>query len=389
VPWRVESVVDARKAFINDWLQKRHELAFGRLCALHGITRQLGYKWVDRFHDGGMANLVDRSRAPIHRPHATPAEAVDAIVELRKRFTHFGPRKIRATLAEKYPNVHWPAPSTIGDILKARGLVTERARRRRTPASTQPLAAATAPNIVWSADFKGCFKVAGRWCHPLTITDNASRYLLCIQGGESESDELAWPTFERVFREYGLPWRIRTDNGSPFATRSIAGLSAMSVRWTRLGIIHERIEPGKPQQNGRHERMHRTLKAHVAQPPKPTAEDQQRAFDEFRAHFNNERPHEAIGQKTPSSVYAPSQRPMPDRLPEPDYPDDFQVRRVSLGGSIKWNGTRVSIGAVLSSEAIGVETIDDGISRLWFGHIYLGELREKGRGLNEFIANRR
>jgi putative transposase len=388
VPWKVESVVDARRAFINDWFQKRHEQTFGAICAAHGITRQLGYKWVERFHDGGMANLVDRSRAPIHRPHTTPAETVDAIVELRKRFSEFGPRKLRTVLAGKHPDVRWPAPSTIGDILKAHGLVTERRRRRRTPASSQPLAAATEPNIVWSADFKGCFKVAGRWCHPLTITDNASRFLLCVQGGDNESDELAWPTFERVFREYGLPWRIRTDNGSPFATRTIAGLSAMSVRWTRLGIIHERIEPGKPQQNGRHERMHRTLKAHVARPPKSSTTEQQRAFDEFRAHYNEERPHEAIGQKTPSSVYSRSQREMPDELPEPDYPDDFEVRRVNSVGGLKWKGDPVRVGAILRGQAVGVEPIDDGLHRLWFGHVYLGELREKGRGSSEFHPNK-
>jgi putative transposase len=166
VPWKVESVVDARKSFIGDWLEKKHELPFGAICAQHGITRQLGYKWVARFQDGGMANLVDRSRAPVHRPHATSAEVVDAIVALRMRFTHFGPRKIRTVLAGQRPDVHWPAPSTIGDVLKNHGLVSERKHRRRTPAFTQPLAAATEPNIVWSADFKGCFKVAGRWCHP-------------------------------------------------------------------------------------------------------------------------------------------------------------------------------------------------------------------------------
>jgi putative transposase len=264
VPWKVESVVDARQAFINDWLQKRYEGTFESICELHGVSRQVGYKWVDRFLDGGLANLVDRSRAPVHRPQTTPEEVVDALIALRKRFPHSGPRKIRATLQASQPGLHWPAPSTIGDLFKSRGLVTERKRRRRTPAFTQPLAAATEPNIVWSADYRGTFKVAGRWCHPLTMTDNASRYLLCVQGVDGESEDLAWPVFERIFREYGLPWRIRTDNGSPFAPRGLAGLSRLSVRWTRLGIIHERIEPGKPQQNGRHERMHRTLKAHVA-----------------------------------------------------------------------------------------------------------------------------
>ncbi len=388
MPWKAISVVDARRAFINDWLQKRHEMTFDAICAPHGISRQLGYKWVERFLDGGLANLVDRSRAPIHRPHATPDEVVEAIVALRKRFSHYGPRKIRATLTAAHPDVHWPAPSTIGDLLKARGLVTERKRRRRTPASTQPLAAATEPNIVWSADYKGAFRVAGKWCHPLTITDNASRFLICVHGVDAESEELAQPIFVRTFREYGLPWRIRTDNGPPFATKAIAGLSRLSVWWTRMGIVHERIDPGKPQQNGRHERMHRTLKAHVARPARPTASEQQRAFDEFRAHFNNERPHEAIGQKPPSSVYQPSSRPLPDELPEPDYPDDFLVRRANRDGYVSWNGGHLHLSAVLSREAIGFEPISDGLHRLWFGHVYLGELREKRKGVIEFIANR-
>lgn len=388
MPWKAKSVVDARRAFINDWLQKRHETTFEAICAPHGISRQVGYKWVERFLDGGLANLVDRSRAPIHRPQATSEEVVEAIVALRKRFTHYGPRKIRATLMATQPDVHWPAPSTIGDLLKARGLVMERKRRRRVPSSTQPLAAATEPNIVWSADYKGTFRVAGRWCHPLTITDNASRYLLCVHGVDNESEKLAWPIFERAFREHGLPWRIRTDNGSPFATRAIAGLSRLSVRWTRLGIIHERIEPGKPQQNGRHARMHRTLKAHVARPAKPTADEQQSAFDEFRAHYNDERPHEAIGQKPPSTVYTPSSRSLPAELPEPDYPDDFVVRRLRRYGDFWWNAGFVHLGAVLGGEVIGLEPIDDGLLHLWFGHVYLGELREKRKGVNEFIANR-
>jgi len=388
VPWKVGNHVDARKAFIIEWLEKKHEASFGAICSAHGITRQLGYKWVERFQSGGMANLVDRTRAPLHRPHTTPPEIVDAIVALRMRFNHFGPRKLRTVLAAQRPDVQWPAPSTIGDVLKSHGLVTERKRRRRTPCSTQPLAAATEPNIVWSADFKGCFNVAGRLCHPLTITDNASRYLLCVQGGDSESDELAWPTFVRVFREYGLPWRIRTDNGSPFATRAIAGLSALSVRWTRLGIIHERIDPGKPQQNGRHERMHRTLKAHVAQPPKPSAEEQQKAFDEFRAHFNKERPHEALGQKTPQAVYKPSSREMPAELPEPDYPDDFELRRVNPTGGFKWKAQCHHLSPVLGREVIGLEPIEDGLHRLWFGPVFLGEMRDKAKGASVFTANR-
>jgi transposase InsO family protein len=363
-------------------------MTFDAICAPHGISRQVGYKWVERFLDGGLSNLVDRSRAPIHRPHATPDEVVEAIVAIRKRFSHYGPKKIRATLMTAHPGVHWPAPSTIGDLLKARGLVTERKRRRRTPASTQPLAAATEPNIVWSADYKGAFRVAGKWCHPLTITDNASRFLICVHGVDAESEELAQPIFVRAFREYGLPWRIRTDNGPPFATKTIAGLSRLSVSWTRLGIVHERIEPGKPQQNGRHERMHRTLKAHVARPARPTAIEQQRAFDEFRAHFNNERPHEALGQKPPSSVYRSSSRLLPDELPEPDYPDDFVVRRAHREGYVFWNGGHVHLSAVLSREAIGFEPISDGLHHLWFGHVYLGELREKRKGVNEFIANR-
>ena len=380
MPWKVESVVDARCAFIKDWLRRRHEAAFAVICAAHGISRQLGYKWVERFLDGGLANLVDRSRAPVHRPQTTPEEVVDRVVAVRQRFPHYGPRKIRTTLQTLHPTVHWPAPSTIGDLLKSRGLVTERKRRRRTPASTQPLAAATAPNTVWSADYKGTFKVAGRWCHPLTITDNASRYLLCVHGVDSESEELAWPVFERTFHEYGLPWRIRTDNGSPFATRGLAGLSRLSVRWTRLGIVHERIEPGKPQQNGRHERMHRTLKAEATTPPQPTMTEQQRVFDRFRGLYNDVRPHEALGQKTPASRYEPSSRVMPERPLSPEYPETMKVRRIDRNGGLCFGGKPFPFATLLAGEPVGLELVEEDTWEVFYGPILLAELRVRARG---------
>jgi putative transposase len=385
VPWKEILVVEQRQAFIEAWLRK--DESFNALCERFGVSRKAGYKWVERFRQGGIANLVDRSRAPRSRPQTTPEPVAEAIVRLRQKRCFWGPRKLRAWLASKDPDTQWPAASTIGDLLKARGLVEPVRRRPRVPCSTQPLAAATAPNVVWSADFKGCFRVAGRVCNPLTITDNFSRMLLRLERVDTLREEHVAPVFDAAFEEYGLPWRIRTDNGAPFATRSPGGLSKLSVKWVKLGIIPERIEPGKPQQNGRHERMHRTLKLETASPPRPSMELQQHAFEHFRAVYNEERPHEALGQKTPASMYGRSPRVQPSELPDPEYPDDFELRRVHHNGTIGWHRHQPSLGVVLADQVVGLEPIRDGVWQVWFGPIYLGLFRELSKGRSEFIKN--
>jgi len=351
------------------------------------VSRKTAYKWVARHHQGGLAGLVDASRAPHTRPQRVDEATAKRIVELRQRHPFWGPKKLRAWLEQHMPEIRWPATSTMGELLKARGLVEERRKRRRTPLSTQPLAAATESNIVWSADFKGQFKVGGRYCYPLTISDNFSRFLLAVDGVDDEREATVKPIFERVFLEYGLPLRMRTDNGSPFASKAIGGLSRLSAWWVKLGITPERIEPGQPQQNGRHERMHRTLKAQTARPPRPTREAQQAAFDEFREVYNEERPHEALQQHPPASVHQRSTRVWSGEVNDPDYPNDFLVRRASKNGELKWGASTTYIASVLAGEAIGIEEVDDGVAQLWFGPIYLGTMRQLGREKVELLPN--
>ena len=385
VPWKESYVVDEREKFVREWMRRRAPV--GALCDEFGVSRKTGDKWIRRFEQEGLAGLVDRSRAPRHQANRTSEEVVRELIALRERFPFWGPKKIKAHLEQNRATESWPAASTIGDILARAGLVQERKRRRRVPRRTQPFAACSAPNVVWCADFKGHFRVGGRYCYPLTITDGFSRYLVQCEGMTNQQTEPVWEAFERAFHEYGLPHRIRTDNGSPFASRSPGGLSRLSIRWVKLGIVPERIEPGKPQQNGRHERMHRTLKTQTTQPAHKSFEAQQEAFDNFRHHFNTERPHEALGQKTPVSLYQPSPRRMPTRLQDPEYPDDFKVLRVKKTGGIWWRGSEVSVGSPLGRETVGAEPVGDGVWNLWFGPVYLGTLKELGGNRIRFDKN--
>lgn len=385
MPWKETQAVDERRTFIEEWLRRRAPMA--QLAAEFGVSRKTAYKWAERYHQGGLAGLVDASRAPHTRPQQVDEATAKKIVELRQRHPFWGPKKLRAWLEQHAPEIRWPAVSTMGELLKARGLVEERRKRRRTPLSTQPLAAATESNIVWSADFKGQFKVGGRYCYPLTISDNFSRFLLAVDGVDDEREPTVKPIFERVFRDDGLPLRMRTDNGPPFASKAIGGLSRLSVWWVKLGITPERIEPGQPQQNGRHERMHRTLKAQTARPPRPTREAQQAAFDEFRGVYNAERPHEALQQRPPASVYQRSMRVWSGEVNDPDYPNDFLVRRVSKSGELRWGGVTTYIATVLAGEAIGIEDVDDGVAQLWFGPIYLGTMTQLGKEKVELLPN--
>jgi putative transposase len=354
-------------------------VTMAELCREFQVSRKTGYKWVQRFLDGGVPNLVDQATVPKYVPHAVSGPIAEAIVALRKSHPSWGPKKLAVCLEGKQPDVAWPSRSTICAILKRNGLIEERRPRRRTPQSTFPLAAATAPNVVWCTDFKGKFRVERRYCHPLTITDANSRYLLRCEPLEGEDVAQSKQVFEATFREFGLPLRIRSDNGVPFASTAIGGLSALSVWWVKLGILPERTEPGHPEQNGRHERMHRTLKAEVASPPKSEWHEQQRALEAWRREFNEERPHEALEMKTPASCYEPSPRPFPTTIGDPEYPDHFELRRVKSNGVISMQDQSVVLGNVLQRECVGVEPIDDGLWHLWFGPVFLGRLRKLGR----------
>lgn len=338
------------------------------LCRHFGIARKTGYEIVARWRQQGAEGLKDRSRAPLAHPNQTAVEVEAAVLALRRAHMSWGPRKLRRWLEDHHPNQSWPAPSTVGVLLRRAGLAHPRRLRRRTPPYTQPFAAATAANAVWCADFKGWFRTRdGERIDPFTMTDAASRYLLRCQAVEKTDTQAVCAITEAAFREYGLPLAIRTDNGPPFASRGVAGLSRLSLYWMKLGIVPERIRPGHPEENGRHERMHRTLAAETARPPAADRRRQQESFDRFRREYNEERPHEALGQKPPASSFAPSPRPYPARVPEPEYDSGVLVRSVWPHGQFFWKGHSIFLSKVLAGERIGLEPIDDRYWCICFG----------------------
>ena len=366
----------------------RADAPVAELCRLHGISRKTGYKWLQRFLTGGIPSLMDRSRAPRTHPQAVDDAVLDAIVALKKRRPSWGPKKLLERLQRNHPEVHWPSESTFARILKRQGLVQGRRRMRRTPLPEHPLAAAHEPNHVWCADFKGKFRVGKRYCHPLTISDACSRYVLCCDDTGGERFEPTKTAFERTFREYGLPLRMRTDNGRPFASTSLGGLSKLSIWWVKLGILPERTRPAHPQDNGIHERMHRTLKQETANPPSNTLQAQQAAFAAWRRDFNYERPHQALAMKTPAELHLKSPRPFPESIGDPEYPDHFEVRRVKPNGHISLHNSTTLVANLLAREAVGLEPLEDGHWQLWFGPIYLGLLTEHGKGIINLQPNK-
>ena len=316
-----------RIGLINDY--ESGDFGISELAQQYQVSRKTVYKWLERFEREGWKGLEDQSRAPEHHPNAVSERIERAVLELKARRPLWGAPKLRAKLLEKLASC--PAESTISEILRRHGLSQRAKRRRQATPSQQPLGHCQECNQIWCADFKGWFRTSnGSKCTPLTISDAYSRYLLCCQSVERTVEELTVkPLFIQTFREYGMPQIMRTDNGTPFASTGLGGLSSLSVWWVRLGIRLERIEPGQPQQNGRHERMHRTLKEATAQPPQSSLRAQQKCFNRFRDEYNNERPHEALNQEPPASVYEPAPRQYPERLPGPcGYPDEWEKRIV-------------------------------------------------------------
>jgi len=376
MPWRQTSPMDQRTLLIADYL--RETLSVTELCDLYRVSRKTAYKWIDRYLRHGPAGLQEHSRRPQHSPNQTAEDIVQALLQARRRHPSWGGKKLLALLHKRDPSWDLPHRSTVCDILKRHGMVPKTRHRRRIGHPGKPTSSILAPNDLWSADFKGQFKTGnGRYCYPLTVADGFSRYLLGCQGLNSTAVDEAKPVFTRLFKEYGLPTRIRTDNGVPFATNTLARLSRLSAWWVRLGILPECIEPGKPQQNGRHERMHRTLKAETTRPAAGSLAAQQRRFNAFRDVFNHERPHEALDQQTPASCYRPSSREMPSTLPPLEYPDRFEVRYVSANGGIRWNCDWVNVSIVCVGEYVGLEEIDNGIWNIYFGPLKLGRLIER------------
>lgn len=377
MPWKETCPMDERKKFIKAWC--RNEESFAALCARFGVARKTGYKWVERFEREGLAGLEPRSRAPHYHPNGVDEAVEKAVLSLRRRFPRWGPDKLLVKLAENAPELTIPSRSTVARMLNRHGLVRERRRRRHASPTAHPLTDSTQANTVWSIDYKGQFRLGnGQLCYPLTLCDHYSRYILCCQGFPNIRLESVKALLERVFRDYGLPEVIRSDNGTPFASTGLGGLTRLSLSWIKLGIRPERIEPGHPEQNGRHERMHRELKAETAHPPKTTSASQQRAFDHFRHEYNHERPHQALGQRPPARLYTPSLRPYPNRLPELCYPPNHRIRVICKAGYLRWCGDKLYVGRVLAGEPVGLNEIEEGRWAVYFGPVLLGHLDERG-----------
>jgi len=379
MPWKESCAMDERIRFIAAHASHAHSMS--ELCELFGISRKTGYKWLARYAAEGAAGLAERSHAP-HRPaNVTPEALVEQIISQRTARPTWGPRKIIGRLSLLHPHIAWPSPSTAGEILKRAGLVGPRRLHRRAPARMEALRRALEPNHVWAVDHKGWIRLRdGARCEPLTITDSFSRYLISLQATGSTRDQDARPAFERAFREHGLPDAIRSDNGPPFASTGVTGLTALSAWWAKLGVAHERIDPGKPQQNGRHERFHRTL-MEAMRPASANRAEQELRFEAFRREYNEERPHEALGQQPPAAFYRPSPRQMPERAPEPEYPQEAAVRRVRSSGEIQWRGGLVYVSSALIGELVGVEETDEGEWRVRFFAAPLGIIDAAGNRL--------
>ena len=378
MPWKQTDPEREQKHFIEQ--RKGGERTFVELCRQFGVSRKTGYKRVQRFMAYGWEGLGDRSRAPRHHPNRVSRAVAQRMIAARRSHPTWGPKKLVAWLRAVEPEGTWPAPSTAGDILDRAGLVVGRKRRRHAAPWSEPFAAAESPNDVWSIDFKGWFRTEdGVRTDPLTAEDAASRYLLVCNGLTQPNRPQVRRVLERAFREYGLPWVIRTDNGPPFASVGLGSLSQLAVWWVKLGIVPERIDPGHPEQNGRLERLHRTLKAETANPPKATMRRQQRAFDTFRQEYNTERPHEALGQEPPVHRYHASSRSYPRRVPAPEYEVGVTVRQVRTNGEIKWKGDKIYLSEALRGEPVGLVPQDDRFWTIRFGPLSIGLLDDHAR----------
>lgn len=381
MPWLTTSPMSLRQEFVR-WVQRRR-CPISEVCCEFGISEKTGYKWLARFRAEGPTGLVDRSHRPHTIAHRLTAPLTREILKVRDHHPLWGPRKLRAHLQAKQPATAWPAASTIGALLVREGRVHAPrrpggGRARRAPLD-QPLTVAQAPNDVWTTDFKGEFRVGrGPYCYPLTVLDAASRFLMGCHALASPASAPTHAIFTHLFQRYGLPRVIRSDNGVPFASPlALSRLSTLAVWWIRLGIRPERIALGAPQQNGAHERMHKTLKAATTCPPAATLARQQHRFDAFRQEYNTERPHEALGLTPPASCYHGSPRPMPVRLPPLEYPAHAEVRRVATSGLIKWRGTSLWLTAVLAGQDVALLPRDTDCWTLAFGPLVLGTVDDR------------
>lgn len=384
--WRVAKVEEQRKEFI----EKMH--AGGRiatLCREYRISRKTGYKWINRYEELGEEGLKDKSRSPHSQPGKTDAGLMQIILETKHKYPTWGPKKVLALLQAHYPEEDWPSDTTVGNILQKNGLVMSRKYRKRMPAKTVPLAHCNAPNDVWSIDFKGwCLTKDQKKCEPLTVSDAYARFILYCAKLHSGKEQDVWKACESLFYENGLPKYLRHDNGPPFATTGAGRLSALSVKLIKVGIIPEWIDPGKPYQNGRHERMHRTLNEEGMFPLELTLEEQQMKFMDFIRYFNHERPHEALGQKVPGSVYIRSDRSWDGKFRSPEYNSCCLVKQVRDRGQMMWNGIDIYIGKTLRNEFVGLKEDENGDWAVYYGPVFLGTIDHSGRFTTPFETRR-
>jgi putative transposase len=373
MPWKVMNQMDLKMQLIKDWNEGCSSIT--DLSHKYGISRPTAYKWIGRYKKLGIEGLRELSRSPRKCPHRTSQGTLDLLIQEKLKNRKRGPRKVRAQLKRKHPGLTLPAISTIAYWLKKAGLVKQRKRRSRVPPYTEPFSRCHAPNDVWSIDYKGQFHMKnGRVCYPLTLTDNFSRFILCCQALEGPRYEPTRHCLESAFREYGLPAAIRSDNGTPFAGKCIGGLSRLMIWWILLGIIPERISKGSPQENGRHERMHRTLKSDALDPVAENLKEQQKAFDLYRYDFNNHRPHEALNDQTPHDHYRKSSRTYVERPQAPEYGIDYLVRQVRQSGEIKFMGRMFFLTELLNGLPVGLKEIEEGLWQLQFGFYVLGSI---------------
>jgi putative transposase len=388
MPWKETSPMKERSEFI---VEHRSGLySFSALCEKYQISRKTGYKILDRFEAEGLGGVCDRSRAPKNSPQQLNSALIDLLVAARQKHPRWGAETILDYLRRRHELDRWPARSTVAALFKRHGLVKPRRRRPRPGHPGKPQSPMSAPNSVWTIDFKGQFRTAdGLYCYPLTVVDGFSRYLLVCKALYGTTHHGVEKALLRAFREFGLPAIIRSDNGTPFASQAIRRISRLHVWWIRLGIVPELIEPSHPEQNGRHERFHRTLKDETACPARSNLSCQQRRFDQFRIEYNEERPHRALQGHSPAMLYAPSARRYPENVPQPEYPAHFEVRKVSRNGGIRWkhhfatgpNNGWVNVSHVLADEYVGLEEVDDGIWTIYFGPLQLGRFDERNRKL--------
>jgi putative transposase len=382
MPWRETSSMEQRLEFIREYETELFTMT--ELAAQYGISRKTAYKWLERYETDGASGLIDHSRRPRVNPNATDPELVEALLAVRRRHPRWGPKKLLAVVRRSDADASWPARATVAALLKRHGLIGPRRRSPRPPAASRvPLTPATRPNDVWTTDFKGEFRTGdGVYCYPLTLRDGFSRFVLRCDGFLRRTTEATRRRFDRAFRDYGLPDRIRSDNGGPFAGPGLGGLSQLSVWWIRLGIIPERIALGHPEQNGSHEQFHSVLKAETARPPAPNGTAQQQRFRRFCRLYNEQRPHEALGDQPPATRYEPSRRALPARLPPVEYPGHMEVRLVASNGDISWAGERLFVASALAGEHVAFEEVDDGVWTLHFATIPLARYDERRRTLH-------